>query len=96
MIKMKFYEYMVTSSQAASLLGVSDRTARRRLNLLRFSYQKSKNQVITIEEFCDYFDVPYKTAFCLINKVKFTDYDKLVADGLIQAPAPRQYKWAAQ
>ena len=88
----KFYKFTVTSMEASKLLDVSERTARRKLEILRVSYQKSRNKVITIKEFCDFFDVPYKTAFCCINKLKFTEYDQLLTEGLIEAPAPKHRK----
>jgi hypothetical protein len=91
-MKIKYYKPTITTLEAATLLDVSQRTARRKLELLRASYQKSRNQVITIEEFCDYFGVPYKTAFCCINKLKFPEYDQLLTDGLIEAPAPKHRK----
>jgi len=80
------YRIDIKSDEIAKILGVNANTARRYIRLMKAVYNKTKFQVITIAEFCSYFDTPYKTVFCQINNMKHTDYDKLVADGYIEEP----------
>ncbi len=43
-----------------TVFNCSHSTATRKMNLLRDVYGKKKHQVVTIGEFCKYFDLPLK------------------------------------
>jgi len=80
------YRLDIKSDEVAKILGLNQSTARRHLRTLRNSCNKTKHQVITIAEFCIFYDLSYKIIFCQINKLKNQDYDKKVEEGHIIIP----------
>ncbi len=77
------YRIDIKTDEVALLFGVSSNTARRYLRTIRHSLKKSKNHVVTIAEFCLFYDISHKEVFCQINKIKGQEYDKLVEEGII-------------
>ncbi|RYH72775.1 hypothetical protein EVU94_11210 [Flavobacteriaceae bacterium 144Ye] len=51
------------------ITGRSERYARDILKDIRLLHQKSKHQLITISEFCEYMGLPYEEVFNMINKI---------------------------
>lgn len=51
------------------ITGRSERYARDVLKDIRLLHQKSKHQLITISEFCEYIGLPYEEVFNMINKI---------------------------
>ncbi|PKP25194.1 MAG: hypothetical protein CVU03_09295 [Bacteroidetes bacterium HGW-Bacteroidetes-2] len=85
-VKMKFHRIDIKSNEIAEIFGVTEGTAREWIRDVRAAFNKNKKQKITIAEFCSYKGVPYKSIFCQINKMKFTDYDTQLLDGFIEEP----------
>lgn len=85
-IIMTIHRIDIKSDEIALLMGVAENTARRYMREIKKVYDKKKHQKITITEFCEYFDLPYKTVFCQVNKMKFEEYEKLVHAGYIENP----------
>ena len=51
---------VITSKDVASIFHVTQRTAQRQMALLRDAYGLSKHAVITLERFCDYYEIDPK------------------------------------
>jgi len=86
LIIMKIYRFVIKTSDIATIFDVKKGTAREWLRDVRDAFGKRKRQIVTIEEFCSFKGVSYKKTFCLINKLKPKDYDKLVDEGWIEEP----------
>ena len=52
------------------ITGKSPRCAREIIRDIKLLHLKSKHQLVTIEEFCDYMGLPYTVVFNMINKIK--------------------------
>ena len=50
------------------ITGKSERSARSLLRTIKDVYGKDTHQLVTIREFCDYTDLPYREVFFMINK----------------------------
>ncbi len=58
-----FYRAVIYTSDIILICGVSDRAARKKLQVLRNQYQKERGQYITIEEFCFATGIPIERVY---------------------------------
>jgi len=85
-IQLMMYRLDIKSSEISIIMNVTESTAREWIRTIKDVFQKNKNQIITIAEFCAYKGVPYKDVFCLLNKMKPKEYDRLLDEGTIEEP----------
>ncbi|MFA7446317.1 MAG: hypothetical protein WCY89_10250 [Flavobacteriaceae bacterium] len=83
---MMIHRIDIKTDEVSRLLGVNDNTARKYLRELRVIYNKEEKKPILITEFCKEHALPYRTVFCLVNKLKPAEFDKLVQEGYIELP----------
>ncbi|MFC4721174.1 hypothetical protein ACFO5O_02490 [Geojedonia litorea] len=57
--------------EVATITGKSLSSSRALIRLIKDAHGKSKRQLVTIKEFCDYEGLPYEEVFNMINKVPY-------------------------
>lgn len=57
--------------EVALILGKSQTTAQTLVRTIRDALGKTKHQVLTIREFCDFVDMPYEEVFNMVNGITY-------------------------
>ena len=65
----------VSATDIAQMMNCTKRTAQRRISLLRDAYGLKKYSIITMDMFCEYYDIRPQDVH-VTYKSKFHNYDK--------------------
>ena len=64
------FRICINTKEIEWITGKSSRGAREIVRDIKLLHKKKKHQLITIEEFCNYMDLPYQKVFNMINNIK--------------------------